>query len=143
MKISKNSWHYKWISRLEFGYNHMNLKYEPILDSCTYTRKLIGAFVKTQLLVTVAAAFIASIGNFIAWVTVLLFTGWVLPDIPAVIILSFIAFFLCILFWAGVEELIKYLSYRSQNREKSEPGTFLVLVKMYKDKMCAKIEVVE
>lgn len=145
MKISKNSWHYRWISNLESGYKSSDLKLESFLDSCAYTRKLIGAFVKTIIMIGAACLVTAVVGDFLAWVTVATFTGMVEPKILTLIFFGFLIATIMILCWMVGETFIRFLSNRSKKitHEQSEPCLLFELVKLYKDKICVKIDVVE
>jgi fructose-specific phosphotransferase system IIC component len=129
--ISSNSWHYRWMSKMDI---------EPSSDNiCAYTRAMLKTLGLTFLLSMLAGLITASFGDFLAWIAAMIMSWQVFMyhDVAvfAVVIISFVALGLICL-------LVKTINNSASTVAPLVPEDIKSMWDSIHNKICARTKIV-
>ena len=148
MKISKNSWHYRFLEWCETDMTKLD-QFCPYMRTLVF--KLISAFVM-GLIITIGVGFLLyCVGDFIGWVAAGSVYSWVVPEAPALGIIVFTVILTCVLgipylfgkFVKGVKGVSAKASKSYQAKAENNPNIFTEYLKALHNKMCPTVEFTE
>jgi hypothetical protein len=132
MIVHTTSWHYKLLRA--FDVNTCELT-----DSCKYIRKVMLVMVFSAVLAAVA---LLSVGDFIAWLLVGIFSGWTAPNFGATLVIAVLSIGLILV--AAATSHHYYTEWKALQPVKPEtpPSFAKQAYRQWRDKFCSRVDIV-
>ena len=144
MKISKDSWHYRFndFSNDNFSYRFSKGQY----TTCSYIRTTIAStfasLFKGFIILCIIATILGVVGSMIA-VPVMVFMGMTsIPELPAVTCVTgwvAVSVVLFVILVNQIKEWIQNIEFKTSERVKKEPSVFVQAIIDKHNKFCTRV----